>query len=207
MEQIAALFVETVKEWGYIGIFVLMALESTVFPIPSEFVMIPAGYLAHTGELNATLSVLAGTAGSLAGALINYVVSRRYGRSFLWNHGSKILVSRRRLAQMDYFFRRYGEITTFLGRLIPIARHYISIPAGLAKMRLWRFMLFTSLGAFVWMCVLTALGYFIGDNIQEVKRYTDTFTIVVIASCVVAAAYFIYTNKKKNLAKNRRTIR
>ena len=94
MEQIAALFVETVKEWGYIGIFVLMALESTVFPIPSEFVMIPAGYLAHTGELNATLSVLAGTAGSLAGALINYIVSRRYGSSFLWNLGSKILASR-----------------------------------------------------------------------------------------------------------------
>ena len=201
MEQIAALFVETVKEWGYIGIFVLMALESTVFPIPSELVMIPAGYLAHQGELSATMSVISGTAGSLAGALINYVVSRRYGRSFLWNHGKKILVSRRRLAQMDYFFRKYGEVTTFLGRLIPVARHYISIPAGLAKMRLWRFMLFTSLGAFVWMVVLTALGYFIGNNISEIKQYTHLVGYAAIGLAVVVAAYY-YLTKKRDIAKN-----
>lgn len=201
MEQIAQFFVEIVNDWGYIGIFVLMTLESTVFPIPSEFVMIPAGYLAHQGELSATLSVIAGTAGSLAGALINYVVSRRYGRSFLWNHGKKILVSRRRLAQMDYFFRRYGEVTTFLGRLIPVARHYISIPAGLAKMRLWRFMLFTSLGAFVWMSVLTALGYFIGNNLAEIKQYTHIFGYVVIALSIGVGVYY-YFNKRAKIAKN-----
>lgn len=200
MEQIAQFFVQIVNDWGYIGIFVLMTLESTVFPIPSEFVMIPAGYLAHQGELSATLSVIAGTAGSLAGALINYIVSRRYGRSFLWNHGKKILVSRRRLAQMDYFFRKYGEITTFLGRLLPIARHYISIPAGLAKMRLWRFMLFTSLGAFVWMVVLTALGYFIGNNIEEIKQYTHLFGYFAIALTVVVIGY--YFTKRKKIAKN-----
>ncbi len=200
MEQIAQFFVQVVNDWGYIGIFVLMTLESTVFPIPSEFVMIPAGYLAHQGELSATLSVIAGTAGSLAGALINYIVSRRYGRSFLWNHGKKILVSRRRLAQMDYFFRKYGEITTFLGRLLPIARHYISIPAGLAKMKLWRFMLFTSLGAFVWMVVLTALGYFIGNNIEEIKQYTHLFGYFAIALTVVVIGY--YFTKRKKIAKN-----
>jgi membrane protein DedA with SNARE-associated domain len=178
-----------------------MTLESTVFPIPSELVMIPAGYLAHQGELSAMLSVIAGTAGSLAGAMINYIVSRRYGRSFLWNHGKKILVSRRRLAQMDYFFRRYGEVTTFLGRLIPVARHYISIPAGVAKMRLWRFMLFTSLGAFVWMVVLTALGYFIGNNIDEIKKYTHLFGYIAIAAAVIITVYY-YFGKKKKIAKN-----
>lgn len=184
-----------------------MTLESTVFPIPSELVMIPAGYLAHAGELNATLSILAGTAGSLAGAMINYIVSRRYGRSFLWKHGSKILVSRRRLAQMDYFFSRYGEVTTFVGRLIPVARHYISIPAGIAKMRLWKFMLFTSLGAFVWMVVLTALGYFLGDNIEEIKKYTHLFTFAIIAAAIGAIFYYVYANKKRDDAKNRRTVR
>lgn len=200
-EQIAQFFVEIVNDWGYIGIFVLMTLESTVFPIPSELVMIPAGYLAHQGELSATLSVIAGTAGSLAGAMINYIVSRRYGRSFLWNHGKKILVLRRRLAQMDYFFRRYGEVTTFLGRLIPVARHYISIPAGLAKMRLWRFMLFTSLGAFVWMVVLTALGYFIGNNLAEIKQYTHLFGYAVIALSIAVGLYY-YFNKRAKIAKN-----
>lgn len=201
MENLAQFFVEIVNEWGYLGIFILMTLESTVFPIPSELVMIPAGYLAHRGELSATLSVVAGTAGSLAGALINYIVSRRYGRSFLWNHGKKILVSRRRLAQMDYFFRRYGEVTTFLGRLIPVARHYISIPAGLAKMRLWRFMLFTTLGAFVWMAVLTALGYFIGNNIDEIKKYTHLFGYAAIAMAVTITVYY-YFGKKRKIAKN-----
>jgi membrane protein DedA with SNARE-associated domain len=201
MESLAQFFVEIVNEWGYIGIFVLMTLESTVFPIPSELVMIPAGYLAHQGELSIALSVVAGTAGSLAGAMINYIVSRRYGRSFLWNHGKKILVSRRRLAQMDYFFRRYGEVTTFLGRLIPVARHYISIPAGVAKMRLWRFMLFTSLGAFVWMVVLTALGYFIGNNIDEIKKYTHLFGYIAIAAAVIITVYY-YFGKKKKIAKN-----
>lgn len=200
-ESIAQFFVQIVNDWGYIGIFILMTLESTVFPIPSELVMIPAGYLAHQGELSATMSVISGTAGSLAGALINYVVSRRYGRSFLWNHGKKILVSRRRLAQMDYFFRKYGEVTTFLGRLIPVARHYISIPAGLAKMRLWRFMLFTSLGAFVWMVVLTALGYFIGNNISEIKQYTHLVGYAAIGLAVVVAAYY-YLTKKRDIAKN-----
>lgn len=200
-EQIAQFFVQIVSEWGYVGIFALMTLESTVFPIPSELVMIPAGYLAHQGELSATLSVIAATAGSLAGAMINYIVSRRYGRSFLWNHGKKILVSRRRLAQMDYFFRRYGEITTFLGRLIPVARHYISIPAGLAKMRLWRFMLFTSLGAFVWTAILTALGYFIGNNINEIKQYTHLVGYAAIALCVAAFIYY-YTKKRAKIAKN-----
>ncbi len=179
-----------------------MTLESTVFPIPSELVMIPAGYLAHQGELSATLSIIAGTLGSLCGAMINYIVSRRYGRSFLWNHGKKILISRRRLAQMDYFFRRYGEVTTFLGRLIPVARHYISIPAGLAKMRLWRFMLFTSLGAFVWMVVLTALGYFIGNNIAQIKQYTHLFGYAAIFVSIIVFIYY-YTKKRVKVAKNR----
>lgn len=201
MEQIAHFFVEIVNDWGYIGIFVLMTLESTVFPIPSELIMIPAGYLAHEGELSAILSIIAGTGGSLAGAMINYVVSRRYGRSFLWNHGKKILVSRRRLVQMDYFFRRYGEVTTFLGRLIPVARHYISIPAGLAKMRLWRFILFTSLGAFVWMVVLTGLGYFIGNNITEIKQYTHLFGYAMIALSISVGLYY-YLNKRAKIAKN-----
>jgi membrane protein DedA with SNARE-associated domain len=102
---------------------------------------------------------------------------------------------------MDYFFRRYGEITTFLGRLIPVARHYISIPAGLAKMRLWRFMLFTSLGAFVWMVVLTALGYFIGNNIDEIKEYTHLVGYTAIALAIMAFAYY-YTKKRVKIAKN-----
>lgn len=200
-EALAQFFVQIINDWGYIGIFLLMTLESTVFPIPSELIMIPAGYLAHQGQMSGALSIIAGTAGSLTGAMINYIVSRRYGRSFLWNHGKKILVSRRRLAQMDYFFRRYGEATTFLGRLVPVARHYISIPAGIAKMRLWKFMLYTTLGAGLWTVVLTTLGYFVGNNMQTIKEYTHLFTFFVLFACVLVVIY--YVAKRLKLAKNR----
>ncbi len=200
-EALAQFFDQIVNDWGYVGIFVLMTLESTVFPIPSELIMIPAGYLVHQGELSGALSIIAGTLGSLCGAMINYIVSRRYGRSFLWNHGKKILVSRRRLAQMDYFFRRYGEATTFLGRLVPVARHYISIPAGIAKMRLWKFMLYTTLGAGLWMVVLTTLGYFVGNNMETIKEYTHLFTFFVLLACLLVVIY--YVAKRLKLAKNR----
>ncbi|MEY4504549.1 MAG: hypothetical protein RL154_845 [Pseudomonadota bacterium] len=190
------IFLEIVKDYGYIGIFILMTLESTVFPIPSEIVMIPAGYMAYEGHLDATLCVVSGTAGSIAGATINYVISRKYGRSFLWKYGHYFLLPRRRLAQMDYFFRRHGEISTFIGRLLPVARHYISIPAGIAKMRFRKFVIFTALGASIWMVVLTALGYFIGNNMDLIKEYTHIFALIIIVFAVIA--FFII---KKRSAK------
>lgn len=173
-----------------------MTLESTVFPIPSEIVMIPAGYMAHAGHLDATLSIIAGTLGSLAGATINYVVSRKYGRSFLWKHGHKLLLPKRRLAQMDYFFRRHGEISTFIGRLLPVARHYISIPAGIAKMNFRKFALFTTLGALLWMIVLVALGYFIGNNMDAIKEYTHIFALVIVVFAVAAFVIIRQRTKK-----------
>jgi membrane protein DedA with SNARE-associated domain len=190
------IFLEIIKDYGYIGIFILMTLESTVFPIPSEIVMIPAGYMAYEGHLDATLCVIAGTAGSIAGATINYVISRKYGRSFLWKYGHYFLLPRRRLAQMDYFFRKHGEISTFIGRLLPVARHYISIPAGIAKMNFRKFVIFTALGASIWMVVLTALGYFIGNNMDLIKEYTHIFAVVIIVFAVIA--FFII---KKRSAK------
>lgn len=193
------LFLELIKEWGYVGIFFLMALESTVVPIPSEIVMIPAGYLSHDGHLDPYLSIIAGTFGSLLGATINYVVSRKYGRSFLWNYGKYLLLPRRRLAQMDYFFKRHGEISTFIGRLLPVARHYISIPAGIAKMRFNRFAIFTSLGASIWMSVLVWLGFVIGNNMAQIKQYTHIFGLFAV---IIAVSIFVYIRQKDSKKTN-----
>jgi membrane protein DedA with SNARE-associated domain len=132
-------FLSIINDFGYLGIFLLMTLESTVFPIPSELVMIPAGYLAFKGDMNPYLAIFAGTLGSVMGAMINYTVSRKWGREFLVRNGKYLLLNEQKLHKMDIFFAKYGEIGTFLGRLLPVVRHYISIPAGLTSMNVTKF--------------------------------------------------------------------
>ncbi|MBV5311112.1 DedA family protein, partial [Chromatium okenii] len=124
----------TVNGWGYTGIFILMALESTVLPVPSELVLIPAGYLAYQGEMNLMLIILASTFGSLAGAFINYSFALWVGRPFLERHGRYFFVRPALLNKTDTFFAQHGAISTFTGRLIPGIRHLISLPAGLCRM-------------------------------------------------------------------------
>jgi len=184
-------FLSIISDFGYLGIFLLMTLESTVFPIPSELVMIPAGYLAYKGQMNPYLAILAGTLGSLCGAMINYTASRKWGREFLVRNGKYLLLNEQKLHKMDVFFAKYGEIGTFFGRLLPVVRHYISIPAGLTSMNVARFSLFTTLGAAIWMVVLVWLGYFLGDNQKLVKEYLHLF-LVAIAVMVIGYAYYRY---------------
>ncbi len=154
----------TVHDWGYAGIFILMALESTVLPVPSELVVIPAGYLAYQGQMSVPLIFLASTLGSLAGAFINYGFALLVGRPFLERYGRYFFVRPPLLHKTDAFFARHGAISTFTGRLIPGIRHLISLPAGLTRMNLLTFSLYTSLGAGLWTLVLIAMGWFIGGN-------------------------------------------
>jgi membrane protein DedA with SNARE-associated domain len=132
----------TVNGWGYAGIFVLMALESTVLPIPSELVVIPAGYLAYQGEMNVGLIFLASTLGSLAGAFVNYAFALLVGRPFLERYGRWFFVRPELLHKTDAFFARHGAISTFTGRLVPGIRHLISLPAGLTRMNVLAFSLY-----------------------------------------------------------------
>jgi len=137
----------TVNGWGYTGIFILMALESTVLPIPSELVVIPAGYLAYQGKMSAGLIFLAATLGSLAGAFVNYAFALWVGRPFLERYGRYFFVRPALLHKTDAFFARHGAISTFTGRLVPGIRHLISLPAGLTRMNPLAFALYTLLGA------------------------------------------------------------
>ncbi len=129
----------TVHDWGYTGIFILMALESTVLPVPSELVLIPAGYLAHQGHMNLGWIMLASTAGCLAGASINYFFALWVGRPFLERWGRWFFVRPELLHKTDAFFAKHGAVSTFTGRLIPGIRHLISLPAGLTRMNLGAF--------------------------------------------------------------------
>jgi len=181
----------TVGQWGYPGIVILMALESSFFPFPSEVVIPPAGYLAATGKMNIGMVILCGTLGSLLGAIFNYWLAMRFGRPFFEKYGRYLLVSHRAMEKADRFFERHGHISTFVGRLLPGIRQYISLPAGLARMNIFAFCAATVLGAGIWVLVLAALGYWFGRNEELVlqnMRWVSLF--LVVGSSVIVFFYW-----------------
>lgn len=199
LHEIVNFIVETVGALGYIGIFLMMLLESSFFPFPSEVVMVPAGYLAYKGEMNMTIAIVAGILGSLAGALLNYYLAIKFGRAFLIKYGKYFFVKEETIIKMENFFKEHGHISTFSGRLIPAVRQYISFPAGLARMNLFIFCLFTSLGAGIWVIILAVVGYYIGDNELLIKEYLR-YIIIVLLIGLVFLGYFYYKRFKKKQA-------
>ncbi|MHC1625615.1 MAG: DedA family protein [Methermicoccaceae archaeon] len=189
-EGIVALILGIVGGGSYPGIFLLMCLESTFFPFPSEVVMIPAGYLSSQGELDPWLCILAGTFGSVSGAIINYTIARKLGRPFLEKHSHLFLLTPKHFRWADTLFERHGEIITLLGRLLPGVRQYISFPPGLANMNAVKFFLFTLIGAGAWVSVLVYIGYNIGVNGELVREYLSTLTYYLIAFVVVVGALY-----------------
>ncbi len=194
--DIVNFIVETIGSLGYFGIFILMFLESTVFPIPSEVVMIPAGYLAYKGEMNIYIVILLGVLGSLGGALFNYYFALKFGRTFLLKYGKYFFVSHESIEKTEKFFKNHGHISTFSGRLIPGLRHYISLPAGLAKMNLFVFCLYTTLGAALWVVILTVLGYYLGDNQALIKEYLR-YLIIGLLLTLSIIGFWYYKKVKK----------
>ncbi|MFC1643150.1 DedA family protein [Myxococcota bacterium] len=175
MTEVLIQYIETVAiyapVWGILIIAALMTIESSFVPFPSEIVMIPAGFLAARGALSwgqpaadAALCVIAGTGGSLLGALINYYLARWLGVPFLERYGKYFFLPRAKLERAEEVFRRYGAGATFVCRLLPAIRQLISIPAGIAGMRLRSFTLWTGLGAGIWVTILTGIGYSIGSQ-------------------------------------------
>ena len=194
--DIVNFIVETIGSLGYVGIFILMFLESTVFPIPSEVVMIPAGYLAYKGEMNIYIVILLGVLGSLGGALFIYYFALKFGRTFLLKYGKYFLVSEETIRKTELFFKDHGHISTFSGRLIPGLRHYISLPAGLAKMNLFVFCLYTTLGAALWVVILTLLGYFLGGNEALIKEYLRYLIVGLLVSLTILGFWYYKKVKK-----------
>src|SRR5437763_569821 len=163
---------DTVLALGYPGIVLLMAIESSVLPLPSELVMPPAGYLAAKGQMTGWVAILAGTFGSLIGALFNYGLAVVVGEPVLRRYGKYVLVSERSLDRTEAFFRRHGELSTFVGRLLPVIRHLISLPAGVSRMPVARFALYTGAGAAIWSGVLTWVGWSPGGQ-ADMPRNAD----------------------------------
>jgi membrane protein DedA with SNARE-associated domain len=192
IETLVMAWVGTLESSGYWGIFVLMTIESSLIPFPSEIVMLPAGVLAHQGKMNVFAAIFAGTAGSLAGALINYTLAIAVGRTFLERYGRYFFVPLEQLQRAEKVWEKHGELATFVCRLLPAIRQLISIPAGLARMNLFRFCLWTSVGAGLWVSILTFTGYWLGDKaLQLWDQYKTTITIGLLALAVVLGLVFV----------------
>ncbi|MBJ6727888.1 DedA family protein [Geomesophilobacter sediminis] len=189
--------VQTIMAMGYPGIFILMAMESSVIPIPSELVMPPAGYLAQQGSMSAPLAILCGTLGSLIGAYANYFTARYLGRPLLLKYGKYVFITEAKFAKVESFFLRHGEISTFVGRLLPVVRHLISLPAGLAGMNHVKFTLYTLLGAGIWVTVLTGIGYFIGSNQELIMQYSHHALVVVLVGCAAIIAVYVKLQRRR----------
>lgn len=198
IHELAQLLVDLIFDWGYLGIFIMMAIESSFIPFPSEIVLIPAGYLASQGEMNIGMIMLSALGGSMLGALINYYLALTLGRKILIKYGKYFFISQEALVKMENFFYTHGHISTFTGRLIPGIRQLISIPAGLARMNLMEFSLFTALGAGIWALVLTLLGYFIGENQELINTYLHEITIFVLIGLVIIVGVYYGIKKKRN---------
>lgn len=203
LEELITWLVETIFRLGYPGIVLLMAIESSVFPLPSEIVMPPAGVLVAQGRMSAVLVVAAGTVGSILGALGNYALAVWLGRPLLHRYSRYFLVREASLNRAEAFFLRHGEIATFVGRLLPVLRHLVSLPAGIARMHLARFVTYTALGAVIWCSVLTWVGWYLGRNAaalqnEDFQRYSTRAVLIMLPVLAIIVGIYAWTRRKAN---------
>lgn len=192
--------VDVVGAFGYPGIIIMMFLESSFVPFPSEVVIPPAGYLAHQGLMNPFAVVACGIAGSLLGAYLNYFIAVKWGRKFFERYGKYFFVSPEALDKAEDFFAKHGHVSTFTARLIPVIRQYVSLPAGLARMNLLKFTIYTGLGSGIWVIILTLLGYWVGGAGEAMERELHKITIGLVLFCAITVAVYAARYVKRSSA-------
>lgn len=203
---------ETIVQWvlalthglGYTGVVILMAIESSFLPFPSEIVIPPAAWLASEGKMNLYLLILAGTVGSVIGASANYFLSKWLGRPIIYKLAEKKVmkvlgVTPERIERAEKMFLKDAKKSTFIGRLIPVVRQLISIPAGFCKMHYGQFVFYTALGSFIWVAILSVLGYFLGSNRELLEQYYHEISWILLA---VGLVWFL-RKFRKNIFKKR----
>lgn len=198
LQSIAPLVVETIDKLGYVGVFFLMLVESTFIPLPSEVVLTPAGYLIYKGKFDPFMVIIASATGSLMGSLLTYYLGLYVGRPLIERYGRYVFFDEKKLKKGEEFFSKYGNISIFIARLLPGVRHYISFPAGIAKMNLYQFSLFTFLGATLWTIVLLSIGFYVGEKEELIKKYTTEITIGIVLLISIFVILKLVTRRFNN---------
>jgi membrane protein DedA with SNARE-associated domain len=204
--QIVSYLLSLVEKLGYTGIFIGMTIESSFFPLPSELILIPAGALISQGKMSFSITIFFAILGSIFGALINYVIALSLGRraieSLVSKYGKVFLISKNELDKTDIYFHTHGEVTTFVGRLLPGIRHLISLPAGFSKMNLNRFCLFTALGAGFWSMILIYAGWLANRHQAFIAKHPILITIfLIIISIIIISSYIIFIRRQSKKSK------
>jgi membrane protein DedA with SNARE-associated domain len=199
LEFLARFIISVISSAGYVGIVLLMSIESACIPLPSEVIMPFSGYLVSVGRFKLAWVAVAGALGCNLGSLVAYYVGSLGGRPLVEKYGRYVLITRHDLALADRFFARYGDWAVFIARLLPVIRTFIALPAGIARMNVARFHVYTFLGSLPWCWVLAYAGLKLGDHWGDLRSYFHRFDTVIGILIVVGAAWFVHNRWKNRL--------
>lgn len=203
IEQLSLFIIHLIQTTGYFGIFILMTLESALIPIPSEVTMTFSGFLANQGQLSIILVIFVGAFANLVGSLIGYYIGYFLEEnvivSLIKKYGKFLLITEHDYVKATHWFNKYGNSVVFFSRLLPGIRTFISLPAGLAEMNIWRFSVYTFLGSLIWSGLLTYVGFYLGSRWKDLEVYFRKFEIVI--GVLLVAAVLLYINHKLKIVK------
>lgn len=206
IEQLSLFIIHLIQTTGYMGIFILMTLESALIPIPSEVTMSFSGFLVNQGGLSFILVVLVGAFGNLIGSLIGYYIGYFLEEniiiSLVKKYGKFLLITEHDYTMSRNWFNKYGNAVVFFSRLLPGVRTFISLPAGLAEMNIWRFSIYTFLGSLTWSAFLTYVGFYLGSRWKDLEVYYRKFEVLIVV--LLIAAVLLYINHKLKIIKFRK---
>jgi membrane protein DedA with SNARE-associated domain len=189
--------IHTISNLGYTGVGLLMAIESACIPLPSEIIAPFAGYLVSTGRFNLFWVSFAGGVGSMVGSWVMYEIGKYGGRPLVERYGKYLLISKHDMDISDNFFSKYGEFSTFIGRLLPVVRTFISLPAGIARVRLVPFLVYSFVGSFIWTYFLAYLGMKLGEHWESLHSKFQKFDVVIVAVILIAVVYWVWRHVKQ----------
>jgi membrane protein DedA with SNARE-associated domain len=204
LSPIVQFITSTISALGYGGIFVLMILESALIPIPSEIIMPFSGFLVSVGKMGAVAVILAGSFGNLVGSIATYFLGIKLGRAFLIKYGKYILFRPHHLVFTEQLFHKYGERIVFVGRLLPVVRTYISLPAGIGRTNFFKFVVYTLAGSLIWNTILTYAGIQLGRNWKHIDQYSRYLDIIAVVAVIVFVIWIVYNRMKARTITSKR---
>ncbi|MGN1185430.1 MAG: DedA family protein [Methanobrevibacter wolinii] len=198
--SLANLVIYLIESLGYFGIFLGMTIESACIPLPSEVIMTFAGFVVNEGKLTLTNIILVGILGNLVGSLITYYIGLKGARPLLEKYGKYILITKEKLDNADKWFNKHGDVAVFFGRILPGIRTFISLPAGINKMDIKKFIIYTLIGSGIWTSILAIIGIELGKDWSIISQYFRIFDIIIGIAILLIIIYYVIKHRKNKKA-------